>query len=142
VSDRELLELAAKAVGMDVLLDGIPWPKESVGWFFNQVGYNPPALYDRASPLRRMWAPLTDDADALRLAVKLGMDVDVSFDVTFIRHDSVPSLAIDHGDDKYGATRRAIVMAAAEVGKTIIPQPPIENCDWYLRDGLFIVNWN
>jgi hypothetical protein len=67
-ADRELLEMAAKAAGMQVLREGIEWPRGNVGWFFC-VQHGIPALHDRASA--QVWKPLHDDGDALRLAVKM-----------------------------------------------------------------------
>jgi len=75
MKDRELLELAGKAAGMHVLMEGQKWPDDPVGWFFCQVGDNRPALYDRANGAMTRWAPLDDDGDALRLAVKLRLDI-------------------------------------------------------------------
>ena len=53
------------------------------------------------------WNPLTDDSDALRLAVKLNL------------HKSIAEAhrLIDDGTDIYAATRRAITRAAAEIGR-------------------------
>lgn len=121
-TDRELLELAAKAVGMHVLVEGKPWPKEKIGWFFNQVGDNPPVLYDRASPSLAAWAPLTDDGDALRLALKL--DIGITFEASGsvmagISEGGSWVADEDIGDDKARATRRAIVRAAALSGKAM-----------------------
>jgi hypothetical protein len=71
------------------------------------------------------WNPLTNDGDALRLAVKLHIDLDtyanavrccksVDFD------DSEGTEAWESfGDDPYAATRRAIVRAAAAFGKEL-----------------------
>jgi hypothetical protein len=64
---------------------------------------------------------LADDGDALRLAVKLRLDVCRPT----ATHEGV-CVWVDHmsdfieeakGDDPYAATRRAIVRAAAEIGK-------------------------
>jgi hypothetical protein len=66
--------------------------------------------------------PLHDDGDALRLAVKLKMDVTVgqSVKVVCVANDGATSsrivLLLD-GEDQYAVTRRAIVRAAAEIGK-------------------------
>jgi hypothetical protein len=123
-TDRELLELAAKAAGMHVLIEGTPWPRENIGWFFNQVGDQPPALHDRASRDLRAWAPLTDDGDALRLAVKLHLTVEIGDDVCVMSEDYDSRTgnycaAEGMGDDPCAAARRAIVRAAAEIGKAM-----------------------
>ena len=87
MTDRELLELAAKAAGyvelqFDSKIDGLT---DYEGW---------------------IWNPLTDDGDALWLAVKLKLLGGNYFD----------SCQFETGDP-YAATRRAIVRAAAEIGK-------------------------
>lgn len=58
------------------------------------------------------WNPLTDDGDALRLAVKLRIDIAFTDDATdvYAHGQGMPWLA-----DK--DARRAIVRAAAEIGK-------------------------
>lgn len=96
-TDRELLELAAKAAGITSTsrtIDGAFWIPEG-------------------AECQRPWNPLTDDGDALRLAVKLGL---------FAEYDAASQLqAISEvpGADPYADTRRAIVRAAAEIGKNL-----------------------
>lgn len=89
MTDKELLELAAKAAGMVVC-----------------------NIY---------WNPFTDDGDALRLAVKLKMDVTFNAEdvFTFPPDGSEGIAELINVDDPYAATRRAIVRAAAEVGRGI-----------------------
>ena len=95
MTDRELLELAAKAAGITV------------------ATVHEHGLYLTTA---KWWNPLTDDGDALKLAVKLA----------FINPGCFPSPAFEaekqlaaSGDvDWYAATRRAIVRAAAEIGAT------------------------
>ena len=74
------------------------------------------------------FSPLTDDGNALRLAVKLDIDVVKSNDlkhsksktkwctVTAKTQDGFEVIEYEH-PDPYAATRRAIVRAAAEIGK-------------------------
>ena len=111
-TDRELIELAAKAAD-------IKWDEDFVCYLGE-----PDAL-----GLRAKWNPLADDGDALRLAVKLGLDVCVDTPHENEPHthvigfsDNKTSATIDvvenHGDP-YAATRRAIVRAAAEIGRTL-----------------------
>ena len=101
MTDRELLELAAKAAGYDyakhggyIVVDGIPGN----------------------------WNPLCDDGDALRLAVKLQIIVgkyDDYANAGGIGND-VDVVVWSHEEkDPYAATRRAIVRAAAEIGKAM-----------------------
>ena len=93
MTDRELLELAAKAAGLEEAKMRIE---------FNQ------------------WNPLTDDGDALRLAVKTKMEVCVwDRDTTVLTsNDDISTLSEPTNGDPYAATRRAIVRAAAEIGRT------------------------
>ena len=99
-NDRELLELAAKAAGR-----GSQWWMESV--------WNGPD---------REWNPLTDDGDALRLAVMLGIcpAVDQKQASAMVSLDAVSWCDLEEvGNDPYAATRRAIVRAAAEIGRNM-----------------------
>lgn len=114
MNDRKLLELAAKAAG-------VPW--EGViedGGVFVLDG--------------RQWGPLTDDGDALRLAVALHIDISSYKESGNVHAHSKHSLGMGtsgyhsyqahevmteaFGEDRMAATRRAIVRAAAEIGKT------------------------
>jgi hypothetical protein len=112
MSDVELLELAAKAAGLDIVMGdnfGTPWP------MFRNNG--------------AQWSPLTDDGDAFRLAVKLGQRYPCCVIGTFSRaafpHSSASVvhrdgsetyIEQDASDDLGAATRRAIVRAAAVIG--------------------------
>jgi len=99
-NDRELLELAAKAAG-----------ELTPDWYSNE------AYFDGV--LKR-WNPLTDDGDALRLVVKLGLALVVGNvnDYIAVQSDRLPEVIhSDKTDDPYAAARRAIVRAAAEIGK-------------------------
>lgn len=105
-TDRELLELAAKAAGIDVAY----WVSNPGGEFFVLADDGPE------------WNPLTDDGDALRLAVRLDFAVCVDRQSGNVRIDGPYPQAIELVnepivDDPYAATRRAIVRAAASIGK-------------------------
>jgi len=108
VTDRELLEAAAKAAGIE----------------YRSAGYRVTGVGETGMPLLAIWEPLTDDGDALRLAVKLGLDVEMhgctaplSFACAFdCMRNIAEEVEADDGDP-YAATRRAIVRAAAEIGK-------------------------
>lgn len=105
---RELLELAAKAA--DVSLYAV-WSD-----FGNFEGYRAGSLNGDA------WNPLTDDGDALRLAVKLRIDFCIDPDETRACAWSVPAsdfMEEPLTPDPYAAARRAIVRAAAELGKAM-----------------------
>lgn len=114
-SDRELLELAAKAGGVNI----DDWNGEyPVVYVEHWSGY-PNDMPDREVTY---WNPLTDDGDALRLAVKLHMTIDVlPWGATAKKWDDVKTDidAIRHDGDPFAATRRAIVRAAAEIGRTL-----------------------
>jgi len=93
--DKELLEKAAKAAGYSTepYFDG------------THIGANKYEYTEGPNA----WNPLTDDGDALRLAVKLDMfweNLEL-FDMYFDAYDK----------DKTEATRRAIVRAAAAIGE-------------------------
>lgn len=93
-NDRELIEAAAEAAGIEIEWDGdqpIPFGSDCV------------------------WNPLADDGDALRLAVKLGIDIQQFVQTGMAEAWRHPhqAKAEDYMDDPYAATRRAIVRAAA-----------------------------
>ena len=101
MNDKELLELAAKAAG------GIVYVEE-IGWIHEDADGNRGAW----------WKPLTDDGDALRLAVKLGLTIRVSIPLDGVMVDTHTEAAEEQlGNDPYAATRRAIVRCAAEIGR-------------------------
>jgi hypothetical protein len=106
--DRELLELAAKAAGMK--FKGSPTNPESYQTQQDDLLYGTRPWMP--------WNPLTDDGDALRLAVKLEIHVQpdgrYAWASTFEVNATEPV-----GGDPYAATRRAIVRAAAEIGKAM-----------------------
>jgi len=109
MTDRELLELAAKAAGY-----GDVWSLDE----HPDVTYIGPR-YDGGTVRYRVWNPLTDDGDALRLTVKLGFAVSVEYQVgstSVLWGPPTGHVREDHGTDPYAATRRAIVRAAAEIG--------------------------
>ena len=104
-TDRELLELAAKAVGIDL--------QENM--------YEDNDYYYVVNNECIGWHPLADDGDALRLAVKLELDilfyrkhVDVCDNT---KTQNVAAEEFTSGRDL--AVRRAIVRAAAEIGRAM-----------------------
>ena len=115
MTDRELLELAAKAHG------SLEYVAELDAW----INIEPDG--SRCA----WWHPLTDDGDAFRLAVKLRMGIhyetqfhaDEMTDVVevFYMRDEDGSttrcIMQELGADADAATRRAIVRAAAEIGR-------------------------
>lgn len=106
-ADRELLELAAKAAG-------IPYTKPHPDYDGSdglEIGSNPMRTQN--------WNPLADDGDALRLAVKLRMFLDVTPVGTGAQAPGVRFFSQENAGDTYAASRRAIVRAAAEIGKAM-----------------------
>lgn len=110
MTDRELLELAAKAAGIDA------------EWFPSCQG-----LLTRGSTVAEggLWNPINNDGQALRLAVKLRMMwvfANVGEDENIVmyatRKELSPRPREAFENDHYAATRRAIVRAAAEIGRT------------------------
>jgi hypothetical protein len=114
---RELLELAAKAHGGLAYVDGLGWIHEA------ESG-------DRGA----WWNPLKSNGDALRLAVKCRMKIEINersivaswnlseFEAAVPVYE-YPDIDTRDGDEIVSghdeATRRAIVRAAAEIGKGI-----------------------
>ena len=121
MNDKELLELAAKAAGMHKLTE---WSDGICDHDSPHYGY--PALHE-AGPggACGSWNPLTDDGDALRLGVRLGLMVDLfecandSVEASFDDGDFSAYCTEPVGEDKAAATRRAIVRVAAEIGKAM-----------------------
>jgi hypothetical protein len=107
MTDRELLEFAAKAARATWIDDS--WPQDLPG-----------LMLDFGNGTTQ-WNPLDDDGDALRLAVKLRCCVDVDFDRVDVSAQlgSATEYLYDlpSPTDPLAATRRAIVRAAAEIGR-------------------------
>ena len=114
MSDRELLELAAKAAEVGPLDFDYP-TRESHGMYFGPRLPTPSGVI--MAMTYRYWNPLTDDGDALRLAVKCNL--------TLMRVGTYPAAVINDAklrDTTYyseDCVRRAIVAAAAEIGKSL-----------------------
>ena len=108
-TDRELLEAAVKAAGLNVKAERVDADDRFLGLI---VG-------PKHTKLKVDWNPLTDDGDALRLAVKLGIDVSHNtFGNVIADHYTLPqkqAVVLAHGIDPCAATRRAIVALAAKL---------------------------
>jgi hypothetical protein len=106
MNDKELLELAAKAAG-----------------FVNYSVSDTVVCVELGScrgAVTSYWDPLENDADALRLAVKLGLMIDVSLRMKESEagsNNATYQCELHKNSDPYAATRRAIVRAAAEIGR-------------------------
>jgi hypothetical protein len=96
---RELLQLAARAAGIKLLFDPDGLPRDCTGM--------EPAMNILST---KIWNPLDNDGDALRLAVDAGIDL----------YQAQLDFYNKHCSDDYAATRYAITCAAAEIkrGKT------------------------
>lgn len=111
MSDRELLELAAKAAGYQFSTSMRSFSQPPVPVILAESGR------------WKQWDPLHDDGDALRLAVKLNLDVQIDFNEeeakVYIYGGWVgDGIEEELGElDRYQATRRAITRAAAEIGR-------------------------
>lgn len=119
MTDRELLEFAAKAAGIvppaDLNTDEIGrnysnglglWCKHPWGW--------------------NWWHPLDNDGDALRLAVKLGIILGTYENFSTVDllspNEQIMTITVWHhqtNNGKYAATRLAITRAAAEIGRAM-----------------------
>lgn len=117
-TDPELLELAAKAAGIHVIRNRLDDPlcRDLL------VGNSARNPGQKAGP----WNPCDDDGDALRLAVKLRLDIissvggaEIDLCSGSIDNPFGETLASEYGEDLFCATRRAIVRAAAEIGRAM-----------------------
>ena len=108
MTDREMLEAAAKAAGIVIVRSRLDDPLQR-----DMLVKNSRRNTGQESGA---WNPLTDDGDALRLAVKLHMRLDL---YTGVGAQCGPHPWMNQADykDKDAATRRAIVRAAAEIGR-------------------------
>ena len=106
-TDRELLELAAKAAGWTV----VRWTDDDTALLLEGIQQPFNALHEN---------PHSDCmGDAFRLAVKLKMSIDVEertqhawSHIVWVAPCFEPLI-----DDPYAATRRAVVRAAAAIGE-------------------------
>lgn len=129
MDDRQLLEAAARAAGYPISEGHIEETPSGLWWVYidsNEETHPPPT----DSAWTELWNPLTDDGDALRLAVQCGLEV------SFVNEDGIDRACVgysghdhisdhiayvfeDHKGDIFAATRRAIVRAAASRAKGV-----------------------
>lgn len=100
MTDRELLELAAKVAGVEI--------NAVIGETF----WRPDGI---------TWNPLTDDSDALRLAVMLKLFPAMLVMGKFVGFDDM-DITEEFAPDPHAAARRAIVRAAAAIAQQEQPQ--------------------
>ena len=116
MTDQELLELAAKAAGLDYIKDCV--------WIENGF-YSPLNRHERIA-----WNPLKDDGDAFRLMLDLGLRFEYfsldPFEVsgqpvcvitwaTGGERNRLCQTLTETGDEAHAVVRRAIVKAAAKI---------------------------
>lgn len=115
-TDRELLELVARAAGY-----------KHLRYCEIHMAMVPEHEGEDVLPFS-MWNPLTDDGDALRLAVKCSISVNTMLvdGMNRPRHETaacssygLPICHHKHNGDPCAATRRAIVRAAAAIGESV-----------------------
>ena len=110
MTDRELLELAAKACGYTIRENG----KDVNGgtWYW-------------CEQIADCWNPLNDDGDAFRLGVALTMEIDHNHPADHsrwvsVRGAPVRQCCVEEFEDeglRGAATRLAIFRAAVEIGR-------------------------
>ena len=122
MTDQELIELAAKTVGIKG-----EWVRDTA---FIQARYSFNVPYDNHGMMTSIeWNPLREDSDAMRLAINLGMNLMMlpaslkngfcTVGVGFSNESYSPRITIseNYNQGPYKAVRRAIVRAAAEIGR-------------------------
>ncbi len=110
MTDRELLEKAAKAAGITNYSYCEPVDGCAALYVFGGVG---------------VWDPLTEDGDALRLAVHLHLEIDhnhpLDNDAWVMATPNGqmvgPTEEVDGEENRCAATRRCITRAAAAIGE-------------------------
>lgn len=100
-ADRELLEMAAKAAGMEYSVE--EWEDGTIFAL---------RIKDRGG----WWNPFNSDGDAMRLAVDLALVVRCYEGSIIVDGGGISAEEHDVAD-RYSATRRAIVRAAAAIGE-------------------------
>lgn len=106
MTDKELLEQAARAAGLHSLTYFDECAAGGKGMRRDELDWD-------------NWNPLDDDGDALRLAVKLFLYVEVEDGFTEVLTGSGMAITESHNGDALSATRRAIVRAAAKKGRAM-----------------------
>lgn len=105
-TDCQILEMAAKAAGADYEIDQDTGDIE----ILSEIG-----------GMSGAWNPLSDDGDALRLCARLRLSIEISDCQLYARRNGrlLWNACVLHDVDSeiLAATRRAIVLAAAEIGR-------------------------
>jgi len=117
MTDSELIDLAAKGARINI--------KKDLSGVWRNCTRMPPGfcIFD-AEP----WNPLEDDGDALRLAVKLEMKINISQGNVQVRFkEDAPLVFVRTGINTAEATRLAITRAAAEIGRVPMTEQEFES---------------
>jgi len=111
MTDREMLELAAKSAGKDL---SVMEYDQCCGGFVEHKVHGIPRL---GLDYSKVWGPIEHDCDAMELAASMHMILTFSMGGFCRAVCRLGPFDVDIHDDKPTAMRRAIVLAAAEVGK-------------------------
>jgi len=111
MTEREMIELAARAYGMRI-------GDKDAEWFYSEHGTKGAGLYAAWVRGGGFWNPRKNGDDALRLAIALGLTVDCS------RPSAGAPFKLHHFEcegftDPYAATCFVITRAAAEIGRAM-----------------------
>lgn len=120
---RRLLELAALGAGYEI--------SQKLQQERDDAGYGHVGLYIRN--YHTCWNPIQSDADVFHLAVLLQISIQHGIEIlddtkqlsAYAYIESGWCAVVPHGDDKYAATRLAIVCAAAAIGRKKLKLPDI-----------------
>lgn len=117
MSQTETLMYVAKAMGITLDLEDSANPRKVV-------------LFRGHLPNYESWNPSLSNEDAFHVALELEMDIQFFTEGEFPDHVRVSAkvgknatfgFIQEFGDDKFAATRRAIVAVAEEVGRRFLP---------------------
>ena len=110
MNDRELLELAAEAAGIFG-----EWVENSTEGEYYKLPTS--GIKTISEGRTHVWNPLTSSGDALRLAIRLEMDVSFGLRGAVIEQSHGKKIQDLDDNEPYAANRRAIVRAAAPEAK-------------------------
>lgn len=106
MTDNELLQLSAKAMGFE-----LEYRRGSDAFY-----------YDDPESGREQWQPLSDDVQAIRLSVELQLSILWFTNLQYVmveRRGVGENIGWTDDADRGGALRRAITVAAAQIGSTL-----------------------
>lgn len=114
MNDRGLLELAAKAAGVKLKFRALT----------NMPGCVETCFSVDERGISERWNPIERDGDAFQLAIRLRIDLTFYNGFQEVHAEPSNSDGLSPSDEKFGddiasAARRAIVRAAAEIGRSM-----------------------